>query len=165
MNNKSIKRYFLFLTFIIVGGIIGGIIVNVYWIRFMTTYTELSEMEDVANLEELTFKIYSTGNYNNSIIALHDLSDRLEIYVKTLHHTNPNYAIFINDLVLTHGRLFLVYQRNGEQNLAEQEYQKAMKLIDKRWDIKSEKQLKDMIETIDRNAWKKMNIKKGLPKQ
>lgn len=145
------RKYLLFTILIIFGAIIGGIGISIFCGRVASHNAQIAELENISELENLAFKIYKTGDFNSSIIALNYLSDKLE-FCKERSSKNPNCDTFITDLGLTHARLFLLYETNGKQDLAEQEYQTAIELIGGEFKVGSQEELKELIKKIDKSA-------------
>lgn len=146
------KKYLLFIVLIMVGVIIGGIGASTFWSKTVSYNTQTSALINISELENLVSKIYATGDFNSSVIALNYLSDKLEFYKEASVPKSPNYDTFITDLGLTCARLFLVYESRGKQDLAEQEYQKVIALIGDKFKISSQKELREIIEKIDKSA-------------
>lgn len=91
---------------------------------------------------------YKTGDYKSSVIALNYLIEQLEVRTEAVAKS-PNREMFTEDQALSHARLFLVYEKNGKQDLADQEYQEAVNLFGKEYGIKSKEEMKKFIERVD----------------
>lgn len=129
-----------------------GIGTSIFWWKHMSYSAQIAELVNISELENVVFKIYKTNDFDSSVIALNYLSDKLKFYKETSDPKSRNYGTFITDLGLTHARLFLVYEAKGKQDLAEQEYQKAIELLGGKFKIGSRKELKKMIEKMDKSA-------------
>ncbi len=149
---RNVKRNLLFLALLVIGIIIGAAGSSIYWIKFFGTYTELMGSNNISDLTNFALKICETGNSNSCIVALNYSANKLEMYQRIITPKDPNYTGLNIDLALTYARIGVLYEKDGKHDLAEQEYQKALRLVPKKWNMNSEKQLKDMIEKIDRNA-------------
>ncbi len=140
------------LVFIMIGIIIGGVGVSIFWAKVIFYNKQRAKLENLVQCEELAFKVYQTGEINSSLISLNFIIDKLESYKKTLDPQSTNYNIFINDLGLTYGRLFVVYNRIYQQEKSEHAYQKAVELIGSKCNISSRKELNEVIKKIDKSA-------------
>jgi len=138
------KRYLFPIVIFFIGILVGATIS----IEIMNTTADkaarVEHFQEVSNLEDLSSRICETGNYQSSVIALKYLIDKLDAY----EEVNQDKSSIMIDKGLAHGRLFILYKNNGEEELAQQEYVKAINLLQDSYHIRNENDLKKIIKRI-----------------
>ncbi|GEM_PF-6558900 len=143
------KKYFLYIALILGGAVIGSIVTSTFILgERLSNYLEIIQANYMAELGECVYKVYHVGDFESSVVALNDYSDKLKFHENNYKNGILSYDIITN-LGMTHGRLFLLYDSKGKKDLAEQEYQKAVSFIGDRWHITSRNQLKEIILRFD----------------
>jgi len=137
------RKHLSYIIIFIVGLLIGATLLSVVFMKGLSRISSINNMRNVTRLMNIAHKVYKIGDFDSSIAALNALVKELESY----HKTDKFIAI---DLGLTYARLFVVYERAGKQDLANQNYQKAIELIGSKFKIKSPEELKESIEKIDK---------------
>ena len=150
------KRLPYIITFV-VGLLIGAAISYLASLKTLSQALGIINLYNRASLENMAYQVYKKGDFDSSVVALSELVKELEPYYETIKtikresviNNKRNIAI---DLGLTYARLFVVYERAGKQDLANQYYQKAAELLNSRGEkmVKSPEQLKEFINKIDK---------------
>lgn len=156
------KKYFSRIVIFIVGLLMGGIISSIVFTQFL--YIEY--FKDRLQLGIIANKVYRTGEINASIVVLDNLANTLESYQKLIKTKKSKRAIedrdeIRQDLGLIYGRLFILYEKAGKQDLADHYYSKAKELFNSRCPDKkkifSPSELKEFIEKVDSKQDKIIN--------
>lgn len=110
-------------------------------------HQKVQTLMSVSDIENLSSKIYKTGNYESSIIVLNFLVDKLKQYENIVDKQDLISTLRI-DRGLAHGRLYVLYKRKSKEDLAQKEYINAIELLKEKYHITSEKRLKEAIEAM-----------------
>lgn len=106
----------------------------------------------IAKYSKLATKIYNTNDFESKEIILKFLERNIKHYKNNVVTEDKTKSLLKTDLGLTHARLFLVYRKEGQENLANKEYNKAKRILsEKGYNIKTKDDLTNLIQKIDQN--------------
>jgi hypothetical protein len=135
------KKMFLIIITLL-AGIAIGISIS-FWL--FEKHSEVQALNNIAEIEALTFNIYEKGDPESSVIALEHLIKILEFCKDDKSHKD----ICNTDRGLAHARLFMIYKKIGNKDLAEKEYRNAIPLLGETHKISSQKELSEIVNKID----------------
>lgn len=142
------KRFLLTGGIFIFGIIIGSIISILVFGKLFSDSKETEALMTIAELQDLASDIYESGDYNTSVIVLNYLVKKLASH----QNLSDESGIFRTDEGLAHGRLYVLHKREGEKELAEKEYTKAMSLLGSKYKITTKDELFSVISEFDKMA-------------
>jgi hypothetical protein len=149
MTQRS-KRIVIYASIFLSGLIIGfGVSLGVVE-KSISDLSGAGILLNISDLEKLTYDIYSTGDYQSSVVVLNYLINKLRMY-EELSDRQDNLEILRTDRGLAHGRLYIVHRRRGEEEIGRKEYENAIMLLGPKYNIRTEDDLKDVIERIDKS--------------
>lgn len=145
------KKYLSYIVTFIGGLLIGTIILSAVFMKLWSNESTINIMNNIGRLENIVYKIYKIGDFNSSVVALNELINYLEYYLKIIKIDKGIHDLIVEDSGLTYARLFILFEKAGKQDLANQNYQKAIELIGSRFKIKSQEELKELMGKIDKS--------------
>lgn len=142
----------LFSIVFVLGLIIGGAAVVIYFENSVAHTMQLVMLKQRANLEEKAFQAYFNESPQIAIWALENLKDALKEQLKILKVDDQ---LVQKDLVLTNARLAILYKREGNKNKYEYCISKALELAKVAYakEIGSENDLLSFVKKLD-EIWK-----------
>ena len=103
----------------------------------------------MSTLQDVVFKVYRAGDYDSTVIALKALVGTLEEYLSVASPKSRDYHVFRSDAGLSYARLFVVYDRKGEEALAGQAYARAKEYLAPGYDVDTTEGLRELIARLD----------------
>ena len=148
-------KYKLSIYSIILGMLIGLSVSAIFFILYINHMEDMKNVKatfQITEYSDLSSKIYKTGELNSTKIILNFLKDKIKHYKNEVVTEDSTKSHLKTDLGLTHARLFLIYKKAGQEDLAKKEYNKAKNiLLKKGYNIKSKDDLINLIQNIDQS--------------
>lgn len=117
---------------------------------FRTEIKEIKlEIYDISGLQELTNNIYKTGEVESSVYALEYYISKLEIDREKYEPSSPSFDSVTSELGLAHARLYSLYEKKGERELSQKEYNKSIEFIGDKFNINTPFELHELLKRLD----------------
>lgn len=138
------KKLPLILTFVI-GLVLGIVVASWFIVKYSSSTFQIQELANIAELENLSFKIYKDGDPATSVIVIKYLIEKLEMY----ENNSSNAELYNTDRGIAHGRLCILYEKIGNKTMSENECKIAISLLGSKYKISTQKDLIEKIKKID----------------
>jgi len=142
------KKKFLFTIGIFFIGLVIGIVVTVIVIEQCGKITqEIGSLLQLAEIDLLVDSVCQTNEYNSAVILQEYKIRKIEDCENYIFDEEKK-EILKTDKGIAHAKLYIIYNKRGEDKLARQEYNKSFILLRDRYKLESEDELQNIIEMI-----------------